>query len=136
MRGRTIEVRTTQTVNATFLDIMECLGVNVRVVEHHFGGNTTNVQPCPESSFSFCKNRRLWQANQTGHWGMSNSVGSGAEDVEGVLEKECNVEGDDTACQEVLSSEILMKPRAWALGAGLEDARVMANTENNVELAG
>ena len=54
-----IEVRTTQTVNATFLDIMECLEVNVRVVEHRFGGNTTNVQPCPESSFSFCKNRRL-----------------------------------------------------------------------------
>jgi len=63
-------------------------------------------------------------------------VGSGAEDVEGVLEKECNVEGGDTAHREVLSSEILMKPRAWALGAGLEDARVMANTENNVELAG
>ncbi len=74
MRGRTIEVRTTQTVNATFLDIMECLEVNVRVVEHRFGGNTTNVQPRPESSFSFCKNRRLWQANQTGQWGVSNSV--------------------------------------------------------------
>jgi len=63
-------------------------------------------------------------------------VGSGAEDVEGVLEKECNVAGGDTARREELSSEILMKPRAWALGAGLEDARVMANTENNVELAG
>ncbi len=68
--------------------------------------------------------------------GVSNGVGSGTEGVEGVLEKECDVEGGDTARREVLSSEILMKPRAWALEAGLEDARVMANTENNVELAG
>jgi len=42
-----IEVRTTRTVDATFLGIVECLMVYMRAVEHRFGGNTTNVQGRP-----------------------------------------------------------------------------------------
>ncbi len=42
-----IEVRTTRTVDATFLGILECLMVYMRAVEHRFGGNTTNVQGRP-----------------------------------------------------------------------------------------
>jgi hypothetical protein len=38
-RGRTI-----RTVDATLLDIMECLVVDVRVVEHRLGRNITDVQ--------------------------------------------------------------------------------------------
>jgi hypothetical protein len=40
-------VKETRTVNATLLDIMECLVVDMRVVEHGFGGNTTDVQARP-----------------------------------------------------------------------------------------
>jgi len=38
------------------------------------------------------------------------TVGSGVEDVEGVLEEERDVEGNDTARWEVLSSENLIRP--------------------------
>ena len=66
------------------------------------------------------------------------TVGSGVEDVEGVLEEERDVEGNDTARREVLSLENLIRPWACALEAELDDldAWVMADTENNVEAAG
>ncbi len=37
-----MEVKTTRIVDATFLDIVECLVVNVRVVEHRHEGNTAS----------------------------------------------------------------------------------------------
>ena len=40
-------VNKTRTINATLLDIMECLVVDVGVVEHGFGGNATDVQARP-----------------------------------------------------------------------------------------
>ncbi len=36
-----------RTIDTTFLDIVECLVVNVRVVKHRFGGNTTDIQARP-----------------------------------------------------------------------------------------
>jgi len=42
-----IEVRTMRTVDATFPDTVECSEVNVRVVEHRLGGNTTEVPARP-----------------------------------------------------------------------------------------
>jgi hypothetical protein len=42
-----VAVRKTRTVNATLLDIMECLVVDMRVVEHGFRGNATDVQARP-----------------------------------------------------------------------------------------
>jgi hypothetical protein len=42
-----IAVRETRTVNATLLDIMECLVVDVGIVEHRFRGNATDVQARP-----------------------------------------------------------------------------------------
>jgi hypothetical protein len=37
----------TRTIDAALLDIVESLMINVRVVEHGFGGNTADVQARP-----------------------------------------------------------------------------------------
>jgi len=47
-----MEVKTTHTIDTTFLDIMETLMADVQVVEleHGFGRNTPNVQAHPTES--------------------------------------------------------------------------------------
>jgi len=42
-----MEAKTTRTIDAALLDIMERLMVNVRVVQHGFGRNTSDVQARP-----------------------------------------------------------------------------------------
>ncbi len=55
MRG----VSVTQTIDATLLDIVEHLVVDVRVVEHGLGRNTTDVQARPAKGPTLLYTRSL-----------------------------------------------------------------------------
>ena len=66
---------------------------------------------------------------------MTGVSGSGTEDVEGVLEEDCDVEGSDAAHRVTLSPENFAKPLAWADKARLiEDASAAASAVHEVEL--
>ena len=54
-----MEVKTTRTIYAALLDIMERLMVDVRVVQHGFGWNTSDVQARPAEGTTLLYTRGL-----------------------------------------------------------------------------
>jgi len=54
-----MEVKTTRTIDAALLDIMERLMVDVRVVQHGFGWNTSDVQARPTEGTTLLYTRGL-----------------------------------------------------------------------------
>lgn len=53
-----------RTIDAAFLDIMERLMVDVRVVQHGFGRNTSHVQACPAEGTTLLYTRGLKEKKQ------------------------------------------------------------------------
>jgi hypothetical protein len=54
-----MEVRTIRTIDAALLDIMERLVVDVRVIQHGFGGNASDVQASPTKGATLLDTRGL-----------------------------------------------------------------------------
>jgi len=54
-----MEVKTTRTINAALLNIMERLVVDVRVVQHGFGRDTSDVQARPAKGTTLLYTRGL-----------------------------------------------------------------------------
>jgi hypothetical protein len=56
----------TRTIDAALLDVVERLMINVRVVEHGFGGNAADVQARPTEGPTLLYTRGL---GENGTWG-------------------------------------------------------------------